>query len=339
VQELFELVRRLVDINSVTGSETACSAFLESRLRAAGFVVETQEVSPGRANIIATLGTPEVVLSTHIDTVRPYFPSSEDANWIRGRGACDAKGILACQMIAAEQLAREGVGDLGLLFVVGEESQSDGARAANECPRGSRYLIVGEPTDNRLVTATKGVLQLRVRARGRAAHSAYPELGESAIEKLLDALNSLRAMPLPSDPELGPATMNIGTISGGVAPNVVPESAEAMMLFRTVDDCSALMARIGALLDGRVEYEFERFAAATRLQTVEGFETSTVSFVSDVGNLGRWGQPLLIGPGSIQVAHTPEERVSKAELVQAVKLYRGLVRELKLRARTEGGSQ
>jgi len=339
VQELFELVRRLVDIESVTGSETACGAFLESRLRAAGFAVETQVVSPGRANLFAALGSPEVVLSTHMDTVAPYFPSSEDSEWIRGRGACDAKGSLACQVIAAESLMREGVRDFGLLFVVGEERQSDGARAINQSPRGARYIIVGEPTGNRLVTATKGVLQLHIRARGRAAHSAYPELGESAIEKLLDLLGELRAMPLPSDPELGPATMNIGTISGGVAANVIPEDAEAMVLFRTVDDCAALIERIQGLLDGRAEYTLRRVAHVSRLHVAKGFETSAVSFVSDVSHLDKWGRPLLIGPGSILVAHSAEEKVSKAELVRAVELYRGLVRELKSDARMEGVSQ
>jgi acetylornithine deacetylase len=339
VQELFELVRRLVDIESVTGAEAACGAFLESRLRALGFAVERQEVTPGRANVFATLGWPEVVLSTHMDTVMPYFASSEDDEWIRGRGACDAKGSLACQMIAGERLMREGIRDFGLLFVVGEERQSDGARAANASPRGSRYVVVGEPTENRLVTATKGVLQLNLRARGRAAHSAYPELGESAIEKLLDALDRLRAMPLPGDPELGPTTMNIGMISGGVAANVIPENAAATVLFRTVDDCSALVEQIETLLDGRVECEFRRVAPASRLEVVEGFETAAVSFASDVAHLDRWGRPLLIGPGTILVAHTAEERVSKSELARAVELYQGLVRELKAPGRAEGATR
>ncbi len=339
MQELFELVRRLVDIESVTGAETACGAFLESRLRAAGFAVEMQAVSPGRANLFATAGRPEVVLSTHMDTVAPYFPSSEDAEWIRGRGACDAKGSLACQVIAAESLLRDAVRDFGLLFVVGEEWQSDGADAANQAPRGSQYIVVGEPTENRLVTATKGVLQLNIRTHGRAAHSAYPELGESAIEKLLDLLGELRAMPLPSDPELGQATMNIGKISGGVAANVVPNNAEALLLFRTVDDCKGLIGMIKTILDGRAEYELRRVSRIARLQAVDGFKTTTVSYVSDVSHLDQWGRPLLIGPGSIKVAHGADERVSKAELVRAVELYRGLVRELQWRVRTEGESQ
>jgi acetylornithine deacetylase len=339
VQELFDLVRRLVDIESVTGLEAGCSAFVEARLRAAGFAVETQLVSPGRRNVFASLGEPEIVLSTHMDTVVPYFPSSEDGEWIRGRGACDAKGSLACQVIAAEQLARKGIRDFGLLFVVGEERQSDGARAANQNPRGSRYIIVGEPTENRLVTGTKGILQLNLRARGRAAHSAYPELGESAVEKLLDVLEALRKMPLPSAPDLGPATMNIGTIAGGVAPNVIPDNAEAVVLIRTVDDCSALIEKIKALMGGRVEYEFRRVAPASRLEVVDGFETTAVSFASDVAHLDQWGRPLLIGPGSIFAAHTADERVGKAELVQAVKLYGNLVRALKARGHAEGVAQ
>ncbi len=338
VQELFELLRGLVDIPSVTGTEGRCAEFLAQRLRARDFAVEMQAVTPGRANLFAVRGRPEIVLSTHMDTVAPHFPSSEDAEWIHGRGACDAKGSLACQVIAAEQLAHEGVNDFALLFVVGEETTSDGARAANERPRGSRYLIVGEPTENRLVAATKGVLQLRLRARGRAAHSAYPELGESAIEKLLDLLAALRSMPLPTDPELGPATMNIGRISGGVGANVIPAEAEATILFRTVSDAADLIRSIEQRVGGRAECDFFRSVAPTRLERMPGFEADVVAFTTDVPNLDRWGRPLLIGPGSILAAHTAEERVSKKELVRAVELYRRLVKDLKSRDET-GGTQ
>jgi acetylornithine deacetylase len=336
VQELYDLLRRLVDIPSITGNEGPCAEFLAERLSAHGFAVEMQTVTPGRANLFAARGRPEIVLSTHLDTVAPHLPSSEDADWIHGRGACDAKGSLACQVIAAEQLTREAVSDFGLLFVVGEEATSDGARAANESPRGSRYLIVGEPTENRLVAATKGVLQLCLRARGRAAHSAYPELGESAIEKLLDLLAALRSMPLPGDPELGSTTMNIGRISGGVGANVIPAEAEATVLFRTVGDAAALIRSIEKLVGNRGECEFLRSVAPTRLERLPGFEADIVAFTTDVPNLGRWGRPLLIGPGSILAAHTAEERVSKRELVRAVELYLRLVMELKSRVETGG---
>jgi acetylornithine deacetylase len=320
-----------VDIPSVTGTEGPCAEFLAERLRAHGFTVDMQPVTPGRENLFATRGRPEIVLSTHLDTVAPHFPSSEDAEWIHGRGACDAKGSLACQVIAAEQLAREGVDDFALLFVVGEETTSDGARAANERPPGSSFLIVGEPTQNRLVAATKGVLQLRLRSRGRAAHSAYPELGESAIEKLLDILADLRSMPLPADPELGATTMNIGRISGGVGANVIPADAEATILFRTVGEAAVLIHSIEERIGGRCECDFFRSVAPTRLERMPGFEADIVAFTTDVPNLDRWGRPLLIGPGSILAAHTADERVSKQDLVRAVELYRRLVIDLKSR--------
>ena len=336
MQELFELLRGLVDIPSVTGAEGPCAEFLAARLRASGFAIDKEIVTPGRANLFASLGRPEIVLSTHMDTVAPHFSSSEDAEWVHGRGACDAKGSLACQVIAAEQLAHEGVNDFALLFVVGEETTSDGARAANEHPPGSRYLIVGEPTENRLVVATKGVLQLRLRARGRAAHSAYPELGESAIEKLLDLLAAMRSMPLPGDPELGSTTMNIGRISGGVGANVIPAEAEATVLFRTVGDAAGLIRSIEQLVGERGECEFLRSVSPTRLERMPGFEADIVAFTTDVPNLDRWGRPLLIGPGSILAAHSAEERVSKRELVRAVELYLRLVKDLKSRGAAGG---
>lgn len=331
MQKLFELVRRLVDIPSVTGDEAPCAEFLARLLDDRGFAVERQPVTPGRANLFAVRGRPEIVLSTHMDTVAPHFPASEDAEWIHGRGACDAKGSLACQVLAAEQLAAEGVNDFGLLFVVGEETVSDGARAANERPVGSRYLIAGEPTENRLVAATKGVLQLRLRTHGRAAHSAYPERGESAVDKLLDILAALRAMPLPRDPDLGPTTMNIGRISGGISANVIPAEAEATVLFRTVSDAGPLMRSIERLVAGRAACEFPRAVAPMRLDRLSGFEADVVAFTTDVPNLSRWGRPLLLGPGSILAAHSAEERVSKREMVRAVELYGRLVRELKSR--------
>lgn len=335
MQEVFRLLAQLIDIPSVTGEEGRCAEFLANWLRSRGFAVQLQEVTQGRANVFASMGRPEVVLSTHIDTVGPHIRHSEDAEWIWGRGACDAKGCMAAQMIAAGQLLAEGWGDFGLLFVVGEETESDGARVANQSPCGSRYLVAGEPTENRLIVATKGVLQLRLRTRGRAAHSAYPELGESAIEKLLNLLEQLSAMPLPSDPELGAITINIGRISGGVAANVIPAEAEATILYRTVDDGAGLVSRIRTILDGHAEFEFSRQVAPARLERMANFETGVVAFTTDVPNLNRWGRPLLIGPGSILDAHTMEERVSKEQLMRAVGLYGQLVRDLKARHESE----
>lgn len=330
--ELLELTKALVNIESVTGDEKACAEFLRAYLAAKNFQVELQPVTPGRSNVFAFRGTPEVVLSTHLDTVPPFFPAEEDADSIYGRGSCDAKGILACQLVAADRLLSEGVEGIGLLFLVGEETLSDGARAANLSPRGSKYIVSGEPTDNKLALATKGILRVDVRTRGKMAHSAYPHLGESAIEKLLDLLAELRKLPLPTHPLLGPSTVNIGVIAGGVAANVVPDEASAQVLFRTVNGARELKRQVEQLLQGRCEFEFVRDTPALEMEKLDGFETGVVAFTTDLPNLTRWGRPLLLGPGSIAVAHTDHECVRKADLVRAVDLYCRLVRELKARS-------
>jgi acetylornithine deacetylase len=328
---LFELTRRLVDTESVTGNEQACAEMLCDHLKGLLFHVEQQAVSPGRANVFATRGAPEIVLSTHMDTVPPFVPSSEDDEYIYGRGSCDAKGIMAAQVTAAERLASEGVTDFGLLFLVGEETLSDGARVANQSRMGTRYMINGEPTDNKLALGSKGILRVVICARGRMAHSAYPHLGESAIEKLLDILADLRRMPLPVDPVLGPSTLNIGLISGGRAANIVPDEARADVLIRTVNGTDGLRHNIRRILDGRCEFEFIRETPALRMEKLEGFEADVVAFTTDLPNLTNWGRPLLLGPGSISVAHTDHERVRKADLARAVELYCQLVRQLKAR--------
>jgi acetylornithine deacetylase len=327
--ELFELTKTLVNIPSVTGSEGACSEFMRRELLERRYHVELQPVSDDRSNVLAFHGVPEVVLSTHLDTVPPFVPASEDDEFIHGRGSCDAKGIVASQIFAAERLRKEGVSDFGLLFLVGEETTSDGAQVANAAPRGSKYIINGEPTENKLVIGSKGNLRLDLRAEGRMAHSAYPHLGESAIEKMLDILTDLRRLPLAHDPVLGASTMNIGVIAGGRAANVIPDKAWAELLFRTVKDSSELRQQIRELLEGRCEYEFVRDTPALMMEELDGYETDVVAFTTDLPSLTRWGCPTLLGPGSISVAHTDHERVRKADLVQAVDLYCRLVRDLK----------
>ena len=330
--ELFELTRTLVDIESVSGNEKACAAFLRDYLAERNLQVELQPVDPERANVLALRGTPDVVLSTHLDTVPPFFPAREDEEFIYGRGSCDAKGIVAAQVMAAERLIEAGVENFGLLFLVGEETVSDGARVANLSPRGAKYIINGEPTDNKLALGSKGILRVDIRTQGKMAHSAYPHLGESAIEKLLEILADVRRLPLPDDPMLGPSTLNIGMISGGRAANVVPDEAQAQVLIRTVDGAQELRSCLQSLLEGRCEYEFVRDTPALKLEKLDGFETEVVAFTTDLPNLTRWGRPLLLGPGSIQEAHTDHERVRKADLVRAVELYCRLVRELRARS-------
>ena len=329
--ELFELTKALVNIPSVTSHEGACCEFMRCQLAERRYRVELQPVSDGRSNILALHGVPEVVLSTHLDTVPPFVPASEDDEFIYGRGSCDAKGILASQILAADRLRGEGVRDFGLLFLVGEETTSDGAQVANAAPQGSKYIINGEPTENKLVIGSKGNLCLDLRTRGRMAHSAYPDVGESAIEKLLDLLTDLRRLPLSQDPVLGASTMNIGVIAGGRAANVIPDEARAEVLFRTVKDSTELRTQIHELLEGRCEYLVVRDTPALMMEKLDGYETDVVAFTTDLPSLTRWGRPSLLGPGSISVAHTDHERVRKRDLVRAVDLYCQLVHDLKSR--------
>ena len=329
LMELFELTKALINIESVTGNERACAEYLAGYLTERKFDVVFQPVSRDRSNVFARAGKPEVVLSTHIDTTPPFIPAREDGEHIYGRGACDAKGIMASQIVAAERLLSDGVTDLGLLFLVGEETTSDGAREANLHPPGSRYIINGEPTDNKLAVGSKGNLRLEIRSKGKMAHSAYPHLGESAIDKLVDVLVDLRKVPLPHDSLLGAATLNVGVISGGRAPNVVPDQASAQVVIRTVNGSEEIRRNISEAVGGRCECEFVRDTPPLHMEKLDGYETDVVAFTTDLPSLDRWGQPVLLGPGSISVAHTERECVGKAELVKAVELYCRLVLQLK----------
>lgn len=331
--ELFELTRALIDIESVTGNEAAVGEYLAERLgplaSAHGGTVERIEVEPRRFNVLATFGTPVVTLSTHLDTVPPFFPSSEDDEFIHGRGACDTCGIIASMICTTQRVLASGVRGIGLLFVVGEERNSVGAYHAGRQPRGSKYLINGEPTENKLALGSKGALRYEIEARGRMAHSAYPHLGESAIEKLLDALGRIRAIGLPEDEVLGKSTLNIGTISGGRAPNVIPDQAKAELFFRLVESGDSTHAAVVAACRGLAEPKEVLRIPAVRLGSLPGFETTVVAFTTDIPAFaGAWGQPFLIGPGSIHVAHTSEERVPKRQLVEAVDIYERMVRQL-----------
>jgi acetylornithine deacetylase len=285
-----------------------------------------QPVADGRANVYATIDSPSVVLSTHYDCVPPFFPSRIEHGKLFGRGACDAKGILAAQVAAAERLRAAGERRVGLLFVVGEERGSDGAVVANRAAPESRFLINGEPTDSQLGTGTRGVLRLRLRASGRAAHSATPEHGESAIDKLIDALVALRSIPLPSDPDLGSTYYSIGLIDGGIAPNVISPSASAEVLFRTVGRPEDILHAVQPLERWVTSEEILR-VPVVKLHTVPGFATAAFRFTTDVPFLDRWGTPLLFGPGSILVAHTSEEHLNLAEFDRAIDAYERLARE------------
>lgn len=331
--DVFQLTRALVDIESITGNEKNVGLYLYehlSRLAAQyGGAAERILVEDERYNVFASWGEPVVTLSTHLDTVPPFFSSREDDEFIWGRGACDVKGIIATMVKAAEQLLADGHRNFGLLFVVGEERNSAGAFAAAKAPRGSKFLINGEPTENRLALGSKGTLRYEITATGRMAHSAYPELGESAIDKLLDALAAIRAIPLPSDPVLGPSTLNIGVLEGGRAPNVVADFAKAEILIRLVGDPAPLKAAVFDAIGGKAEAVEVLCVPAVHLGSLDGMETTVVAYTTDIPAFGgAWGKPFLIGPGTIHVAHTSEERVPKKQLAKAVEIYQSMVRRL-----------
>lgn len=327
----FALTRQLIDIPSLTGDESAVGDFLATHLASLGYQVERQEIAGDRFNVISTTGeAPRIVFSTHLDTVPAFIASSEDAEYIYGRGSCDAKGIIAAQIFAAEHLRHSGVNTIGMLFTVDEELSSLGAQAANNHPlaRECRYLINGEPTDNRLAAGTKGSLRLFITTEGRAAHSAYPEAGDSAIDKLLDVLQTIRAIDWPNDDFFGETTCNIGVLNGGTRPNVIPDHARAELQIRLATDIERVKTMIEAAVDGRAQLEYASAHDPVRLFSVPGFDDCVVRFTTDVPYLSNWGKPLLIGPGSILDAHTEHERIAKHELERAIDLYVKLAKTL-----------
>ena len=330
-----KFTRQLIDIESITGNEATCGELLHRELAALGMKVQRIPVKDGRFNVLATFGAtlfPEVFLSTHFDTVPPFIASSEDAENIYGRGSCDAKGIIGALVAAALQ-SHEQNRDVGLLFLAGEEQGSEGARVANtqaaELHGGKcRFLINGEPTESKIAVASKGTLRAVVTASGKMAHSAYPHLGESAIEKLVQALERLRTMPLPADPEIGPCTMNIGLIEGGRAPNVIPDHAEAHVLYRLIGPSDELKKKVLVAVGELAKVEFTLEIPFMRLSTVDGIPTMIAAFTTDIPFLSNWGTPVLFGPGSIHVAHTDREFISKKELLEAVNTYASLAKSL-----------
>jgi acetylornithine deacetylase len=322
--------RQLADIESISGNEKNVGECLLTELAKLGFTTERIEVAPGRFNVWAhdrAEPSPVIVFSTHMDTVPPFIKSSEDSENIYGRGSCDAKGIIAAQVAAALRLRDQRI-HAGLLFLVGEERDSLGAAVANQHARGTKFLINGEPTENKLGLASKGALRVNVIAEGKMAHSAYPELGESAIEKLLNALERLRKLKLPVNEDVGPSTMNIGVIEGGRAPNVIPDHARAQLLIRLVGPADELKREIAAAAapDARTEVVLE--IPFVQLRTVPGVDTMTASFTTDIPKLTNWGEPLLLGPGSIHVAHTDREFLAKKDLLDAIELYVRVTQQL-----------
>lgn len=326
--DVVALAAELLAIQSSTGSEEAIVDFVSRWLIARGWNVTTQEVTKGRANVWASRAGGGVTFSTHLDTVPPYIPPTLDGARLYGRGSADAKGIAAAMLCAAERLASAGEARVDLLFVVGEEKGSDGARAANHLPATSRFLVNGEPTESKLASGAKGSQRVVVRTRGRAAHSAYPELGVSAIEPMLALLPTVKSLPLPTDPILGRTTVNVGTIHGGTEANIIPALCESELMFRLVSEVAPLRDEIVRWAEGKAELEWGSHIPAQRFHVIPGFETAPVAYTSDIPLLGRWGTPLMFGPGSIHVAHTLEEYIEVEELRRAVDAYERIARSL-----------
>lgn len=329
--DIFELTKKLISIPSTSGEEGAIGFWLRDHLQSLGWTVELRRVSENQNNVIAYLNdSPRVWFSTHMDTVPPFIPPTEDDGRIYGRGACDAKGIIAAQITAAEQLRREGIENIGLLYTVEEERSSAGAKVANEHPLAAKceYMINGEPTDNDLAIGSKGSFRLMIKTKGKAAHSAYPEEGESAIEALLDILEDIRHTHFPKDDFFGETTVNIGTIDGGLALNVIPPHAEAGLLIRLTTDHEPIEKALESVVRGRGEMEVLSCSEPVKLTPVEGFTQKVVRFTTDIPHLTNWGKPLLLGPGSILVAHTKDEFVLKKDLETAVELYISLAKKL-----------
>lgn len=326
--DVVALTAELLALPSLMAGEGPVVDFVSRWLIARGWNVTVQEVSPGRGNVWASRKGGGVTFSTHLDTVPPFFAPRMDGQRLYGRGACDAKGIAAAMLAAADSLVRSGENRIDLLFVVGEEKGSDGARAANNLATRSRFLVNGEPTESKLASGAKGSLRVTVRTRGREAHSAYPQLGQSAIEPMLALLPTLRDLPLPSDPLLGDTTVNIGVIQGGTEANIIPAHAEAELMLRLVGDVEPTKKLLKKWAAGKAELEFGSYIPAQHFHTVPGFETAPVAYTSDIPLLTRWGTPLLFGPGSIHVAHTPDEYIDVEELRASVGIYERLARTL-----------
>lgn len=328
-KQLFDLAKQLISIESISGNEAAMADFLEDYLAKADFQVQSQPVAPKRRNLFAaTHENPTVVFCTHIDTVPPFIAVSEDEHWIFGRGACDTKGIIAAMLMAGQRLRSQGIHEFGYLFVVGEEVDSIGAKVSNQIAGRSRYILVGEPTGNKLASGHKGIVSFTLTAKGVACHSAFPELGDSAIDKLLETIARLRKIDFVSDPELGACTINVGKIAGGSGHNIVPDEASATVSIRIVSPTETVLRKVNACLSDGVDLELFVRSEPQKTVTLPGFETTIISFSTDIPQLKNWGKPLLLGPGDCRVAHTSGEKILKTELEAAVEVYVDVVTKL-----------
>ena len=321
-----------IAIDSVTGGEGNYGDALARHVASLGFAVERQELEPGRFNVLARAELPELVFCTHLDTVPPFIGVREERTRIHGRGACDAKGPALAMIEAARRLLASGERRIGFLFTVGEETDGGGAQHANRVTSERwrpRWTLIGEPTDNRFIRGGKGVFKGTLRARGVASHSSRP-LGPSAVHELVRTAHRLLAQEWGEHPVFGKGSLNLGLIQGGLAANVVAPSASASVMVRVVEDPALVEARIRRQLTGEVEFEAEKSYGPIEflVPRSQGGEAPVVAFGTDAPWLGRFGTPLLYGPGSIDDAHTDHEKLVLASFERAVGEYERTAREL-----------
>lgn len=330
---LSQLTLTLMSFDSTTGQEAALGHFVAQWLNERGFTLFLQPIEAGgsRCNVFATWGEPHVVLSTHLDCVPPFIPPTETATHIMGRGACDAKGIMAAQLMAAWQLKERGIRDFGVLFLVGEESDSIGAKtfAASDLTQNIRFIINGEPTQSRFAAGQKGVLAFELHTQGEAGHSAYPERFQSALHPLIHDLNALLSTPLPGSSEFGESTLNIGKVQGGVAANVTAPHAHAQLLMRVAAPLDKVTQTVREAISPASTLKIVTASEAMRFYLPEGESGEVVGFGTDGPHLGRGAIAIVLyGPGSIHDAHTAHEWIDKAEQARAVTVYAQLVTQL-----------
>lgn len=336
--DAFSKLQDLVAIPSVTGGERDYADALARELESIGFAVERQVVADGRFNLLARAEAPDVVFCTHLDTVPPFFGPRETSDFVHGRGSCDAKGPALAMLLAGKRLLEQGERNIGYLFTVGEETDSAGAAFANEHladPWHPRFTIVGEPTENRFVSAHKGVYKADLVAHGVAGHSSQ-NVGPSAVHELVECLHRLLRTDWGSHRLLGAGTLNVGEIRGGIAANVVADRAQASLLLRAVEEPESSERKIRAALGENVELlRPYKCYGPTEFHVPDGAEPITVAFGTDAPHMKRWGKPLLYGPGRILDAHTDHECIAKRSFDLAVDDYANTARQLLIHSKVK----
>ena len=340
---------RLLNIDSTSGKEASLADMLVAEMSAPGRDVRTFDVGDGTVNILVSWGVPEVVFCTHLDTVPPYIAPSSDGDLVRGRGTCDAKGQIFAMYEACKVLESKGYDGFALLLLAGEETGSFGAKAFRGQHPGAEWVIVGEPTDNCMASASKGTKAFEVEFTGKAFHSGYPEHGTSAVNLFNDFMNALRSIVFPSDDILGNTTWNIGRLSSDNPQNILSDRLTCRVYFRTtfasdemvcnimrniagpdaklrfgrprVQDGSDIVAKEVAPWQKAMSVKALGGDTPTSYETFPEFPAKPVSFGSDAPQLTNFRRKILCGPGSILVAHRDDEHVLISDIAQAVENY------------------